>query len=221
MTPADPNSRRWRRGLQALWLLLALPILGIFAAANDPPGEDAALFTWRFDHDLPPDGWGWGDWTLVDGSLEGRHRGSGEDGPPDAYFLPFPCPRDFVMETRVQFLECYGREANLQLLVRNDASVSFESGLRLCAEQNTIVVRHRAWSRDLVFDYLPTKGEIGCGEWHDLRFGFVDGRILAELDGEALDIPDRRVPLTGYFEPHLAVDGARVRFDDFCIVAAR
>ncbi len=192
--------------------LLALVVL--FAGGGTPyPGSETLLF-WSFENGLPPDGWGWGAWDLVDNAIECRHGG----GPPDAYFLPYDCPPNFIMETRVMVMENLAPHGNVQLLIRDDKEVRFESGLRLYAGRDSMVVRHRAWSRNVYYEWVEAPVKVEIGEWHDLRFGIVNGRIIASLDDRPLPIPDLRVPVTGYREPHLAVDAVRARFDDVRIM---
>ncbi|MCP5067098.1 MAG: hypothetical protein GY946_11085 [bacterium] len=193
--------------------LLALVVLFAGGGRTAYPGGETLLL-WTFENGLPPDGWGWGNWTHVDGAIECRHAG----GPPDAYFLPYDCPPNFIMETRVMVMENLAPHGNVQLLIRDDKEVRFESGLRLYADRDSMVIRHRAWSRNVFYDWVETPVKVKCGEWHDLRFGIIDERVIAELDGRPLPIPDLRVPVTAYREPHLAVDAVRARFDEVRII---
>lgn len=214
-----PQTRSALRILLALAFILPL-LSGASRRSGDAESEPAArgeeevLLSWSFEHGLPPDGWGWGNWILTEGALEGDHR----EGVIAAYFFPFECPEDFILETRVMVLERHFPDANVQILIRNNDSVTFESGIRLYAERDTLVVRHRAWSRDLVLDWYRSPVPLEVGEWHVLRFGIIAGHLLAEVDGQPLPLPDLRVPVGEYSEPHLSIDRVRARFDEFRIL---
>ena len=200
---------------------ILLPLLVFIGACTPPPppekGSAELVFSWNFDHGLPPDGWGWGEWEIVDGALEGTQT----EGVISAYFLPFVLPLDYVIETKMMIVETFRPMGNAQLLVRNNPGVAFESGLRLYAEMDTVVVRHRAWKKEVILDWVGSPIPIEIGVWHDLSFGMVEGRLRAGLDGVEIPIPDLKVPVTEYREPHYSVDGARVRFDDFKVFRIR
>lgn len=214
MRKARPNVRIARA------VAMLIPLLSLASCAGEEAPEvdkGELVFAWNFDHGLPPDGWGWGDWEIVDGALEGTQK----DGVISAYFLPCVCPPDYIIETRVMIVENFRPGGNAQLLNRNNPGVAFESGMRLYAESDTLVVRHRAWRKDLILDWLPSPVPIEYGVWHDLSFGMVKGHLVASLDGVDVEMPELRVPVTEYREPHYSVDGARVRFDDFKVYRIR
>lgn len=197
--------------------IVGLVLLILFASpaggGSEFPGSETLLL-WTFENGEPPDAWYWGEWILDDGAIECRHGG----GPADAYFFPFDCPPNFIMETRVMVLENLAPHGNVQLLIRDDEELRFESGLRLYAGRDSMVVRHRAWRREVILDWVEAPVKVEIGEWHDLRFGIIDERVIAELDGRPLPVPDMRVPVATYREPHLAVDAVRAKFDEIRIL---
>jgi hypothetical protein len=206
------------RNLHGGFLLLLLGLLAACTPQDSPdPNKGELIFSWDFDHGLPPDGWGWGTWRIVNGALEGEEH----EDLVSAYFLPFTCPPDYMIDVRVMIMERFDHDANAQLLVRNNPGVAFESGIRLYAERDSLVVRHRAWRKDLILEWLPSPVPLELGVWHDLSFGMVKGRLRTTLDGVTVPLPELRVPVTEYHEPHLSVDRARVKFDDFRIYRIR
>ena len=86
------------------------------------------VLQWNFKDGLYPNGWGWGNWSLVDNNLEGRDP----KGDISVYFFPFTHGGDFILETKVKFVKgTNGRDVEAQLLTRDSKKIYFESGMVL------------------------------------------------------------------------------------------
>jgi hypothetical protein len=225
-------SRRWR---WTIWVAAALLLAGGAAAIRSarfqrvvarfpqPAPADSlrvagqawrCLHHWEFRRGRGRDAWGWGEWRLDAGALEGRGRG-GQDA---VYFLPFEHGEDFLLETNLCFLSGEdGRVAEAQLITRDSAQMNNESGVTLFAEGGRFNVRHMVGRREHLLRIVPLAAEVGYGGWHRLQLAVRDGRATVLLDGQVVYAGEEELPPGYYREPHLAVKSGLVRFLDLKI----
>jgi hypothetical protein len=165
---------------------------------------------WNFSDGLYPSGWSWGNWSLVDGELEGRDP----EGDVAVYFFPFTHRGDFILETEVKFVEgAESRDAEAQLLTRESENVNFTSGMVLFVEENAVTVRHMADKFDCInSDPFTINMNITYGEWYVMRFMVHEGVVKAFVNGVQVFKSDESYPVTQYHEPHLTVMFGVVRF---------
>jgi hypothetical protein len=217
-----------RRGTSRtrVFAVLFLVVIAIAVAVGlwiQPPGEQKPRPTvvidgvtwvqsiyWNFSDGFYPSGWSWGNWSLVEGELEGRDP-AGEE---PCYFFPFDHDGDFILETEVKFIEgTDARDAEAQLLTRDSENVNFESGMALFVEENAVTVRHMADN----FDYIDSDPfaigmNITYGEWYVMRFMVYEGVVKAFVNWVQVFESDESYPVTNYHEPHLTVIFGVVRF---------
>jgi hypothetical protein len=172
---------------------------------------------WRFRDGAFPDAWGWGEWRLVDGVLEGRE----DRGDFAVYFCPVEHGGDFLLETRVRLLpDSAGRPTEAHLLTRDGRELRCESGAVLFGSQNKVSVRHMVDRHDYVLKVIKPSETVSLGTWHLLAFAVRDGRVFVWLDGRRVYRSDHRYPTGTYHEPHLAVRNGVAQFREFRLLVA-
>ena len=164
---------------------------------------------WDFADGLYPDGWGLGDWRIVDGELEGRES----EGEFSIYFLPFTHGGQFILETKFRFVEGLNGDVEVQLLTRDSNEINFESGMVLFAEEKKVTVRHMANRIDYVYRPFSTNLSIDYGEWYVMRFMVYNGTLRAIVNEAEVYCSKESYPVGEYHEPHLAVRNAIARFE--------
>jgi len=166
---------------------------------------------WNFKDGLYPNGWGWGNWSLADGELEGRDP----KGDICVYFLPFDHGGDFILETKVKFIGGTDiRDVEAQLLTRDSREINFESGMVLFAKVNRVTVRHMANKIDFVYKTFSINLSIEYGKWYVMRFMVVDGYVKVFVNNVQVYASEEKFPVgEEYHEPHLAVRYGTARFE--------
>jgi len=169
------------------------------------------VFYWSFKDGFYPYGWGWGNWSLINGTLEGRDL----YGEPSVYIIPFTHVANFVLETKVQFIhgiDILGVEA--QVLTRDNNTINFESGVVLFAKENKITIRHMANKTDYVYESFDTSLNVTYGEWYVLRFLIHKGVIKALVNEVQVYVSNNSFSVGEFYhEPHLAVRYGVARFE--------
>jgi len=95
---------------------------------------------WNFNDGFYPEGWGWGNWSIIEGCLEGHDL----HGEPSVYFFPFNHDGDFVLETKVKFIRRSDiRDVEAQLLTRDSNKINYESGMVSVVPSQTFLPRKR------------------------------------------------------------------------------
>lgn len=167
------------------------------------------VLDWNFKDGLYPNGWGWGDWNIVDGELEGRES----EGDFSVYFFPFTHSGDFILETKFIVVEGLDSDVEVQLLTRDSSEINFESGMVLFARRNEVTVRHTANRIDYVYRPFSTNLSIDYGEWYVMRFMVHDGTVRVFVDETQVYASKESYPVGEYHEPHLAVRNTVTRFE--------
>ena len=182
----------------------AYPIVSIDGA------EWARVLAWTFADGPYPDGWGWGQRTVVDGTLE---LSTVSPGTSSVYVLPVAHGSDFILEAEVQLVEgANGRDAGVHLATRDAAPAFSASGMAVFAHGRPTYFRHRLNQREVVADFVRTGPRIEYGTWHLVRLVVRDGRISGFLDSEEVFSRQVRTATTIYGEPYLAVEDGTARF---------
>jgi len=160
------------------------------------------VLSWQFKDGFYPDGWGWGNWSLAEGAL----RGSSE-GEMIVYFFPFTHGKNFVLETKVKFLEkAKNRDVEAQLLTRDSNDIHCESGMVLFASVNHVTIRYMINKTNYIYTTFRINQSINYNEWYIMRFLVYNGRIKAFINDVPVYVSDKILPVGGiYHQPHLAV----------------
>jgi len=165
---------------------------------------------WNFNDGFYPDGWGWGNWSIIEGCLEGQDL----HGEPSVYFFPFSHGGDFVLETKIKFIrrsDVWDVEA--QLLTRDSKEINYESGMVLFAGVNKVTIRHMANKINYIYKTFSINMSINYGEWYVMRFMIYNGTIKAFVNDTLVFVSNGRYPVGEYSEPHLAVIYGTARFE--------
>lgn len=222
-----------RRLLVLLALLAVLAVLilrlgwqSVYESVPRPSGRADLLVdgvawreasAWRFRDGGFPHAWGWGEWRMVDGVLEGRE----DKGDFAVYFCPVEHGGDFLIETRVRILpDSAGRATEAHLLTRDSRELRSESGAVLFGGQNKLSARHMVDRHDYVLRVIKPSDAASLGTWHLLTFAVRDGRVFVWLDGRRVYRSDHRYPTGHYREPHLAVRNGVAQFSEFRLLVA-
>jgi len=166
------------------------------------------ILCWEFGDGFYPNGWGWGDWSIVDGELEGR----GSEGEFSVYFFPFTHGGQFILETKFRFIEGLDSDVEVQLLTRDSNEINSESGMVLFAEEKKVTVRHMANRVEYVYRPFSTSLSINYGKWYVMRFMVYNGTVRAFVNESEVYSSNQRYQVGEYHEPHLAVRNAIARF---------
>jgi len=198
-----------RRSLYfALALVVAFSFSILYYFQNLEPAVVIDGVTWRqvlywdFKEGLYPKGWGWGNYSIVEGKLQIEDL-TGEES---VYFLPLTHWGDFVLETKVKLIQGHDPVyVAAQLLTRDSSKQNYESGLVLLPELDQVIVRHMADRTDYVYKAFEINMSIDYGEWYFMRLMVLNGRMRAFVDGNEVYNSNSSFPVTTYGEPHLAV----------------
>lgn len=175
--------------------------------------EWVQVLRWNFKDGFYPGGWYWGNWSIVDGKLEGQDLYVGKEDQ-SVYIFPFSHGADFIMETKVMIVRGTGaRSAEAQLLTRDSPALNFESGMVLFAEGQRVDVRHMAHKTNYVYKTVNIESRVTYGTWHVIRFMAHNGKISAFVDGVLVYTSRNTYPVGTYLEPHLTVDEGIARFE--------
>ncbi|KPL17957.1 MAG: hypothetical protein AMJ92_10180 [candidate division Zixibacteria bacterium SM23_81] len=165
---------------------------------------------WDFANGSYPSSWGWGDWDVVDGILEGQDP----DGSISVYFFPFDHDANFILETKVQFIQKTSmHDVEAQLLTRDSRKLNYESGMVLFAKENNATVRHMANKIDYVYETFRVDMEINYREWYVMKFMVYNGLVKAFVNDVQVYISNNSFPVGTYHEPHLAVKSGMAKFE--------
>jgi len=180
----------------------------LYYIQNLPPTVlvDGVIWTqvlyWDFRDGLYPNGWGWGNYSIVEGKLQIEDV-TGEES---VYVLPIMHGGDFVLETKVMLIQGdHPAYAAAQLLTRDSGKQDYESGFVLLPELDQAIVRHMADGVDCVYKAFETNMSIEYGEWYVMQLMVHDGRMKAFVDGSEIYDSNSSLPVTTYGEPHLSV----------------
>jgi len=157
---------------------------------------------WDFKDGLYPRGWGWGNYSIVEGKLQIEDLA----GEASVYFLPVTHGGNFVLETKVMLIrEYYPAYAAAQLLTRDSNEQNYESGMALLPELVQAIVRRMAEGTNCVCKAFEINMSIDYGKWYIMRLMVHNGRMRAFVDGSEIYDSNSSFPVTTYGEPHLAV----------------
>ncbi len=166
-------------------------------------------FGWDFARGACPGGWGWGEWRLRRGVLQGH----GVEGLDAVYVCPFEHGGDFLLETEVRLVRGEGgRSAEAHLLTRDGAELHHESGVALFGGESRINVRHMENRQEHLSRIVPIAAPLAYGQWHRLQFAVRGGRVSVRMDGALLFESDDTWPTGLYREPHLAARSGVAQF---------
>jgi len=167
---------------------------------------------WNFKDGFYPNGAFWGNWSIVDGTLEGQDFVGNESQ--STYIFPFSHGGNFILETKFKFVRgTETRDAEAQLLTRDGEELYFESGMVLFAKGHKVDVRHMANKTDYVYETFYIEADTAYGEWYVMRFMVHNGRIKAFVNGVQVYSSRDSYPVGQYLEPHLTVGNGIVRFE--------
>jgi len=157
---------------------------------------------WDFEDGLYPSGWGWGNYSIIEGKLQIEDL----TGQESVYFLPVTHGGDFVLETKLKLVQGHHPVyAAVQLLTRDSSKQNYESGMVLLPELDQAIVRHMAIGTDYVYKAFEINMRIDYGEWYVMRLMVLNGRMRAFVDGNEIYDSNSSFPVGTYGEPHLAV----------------
>jgi len=168
-------------------------------------------FGWDFSRGACPDGWGWGEWRLRQGILQG-HGTARQDA---VYICPFDHGGDFLLQTEVRLVQAEGgREVEAHLLTRDSSELHHESGVALIAgaPQGRLGVRHMENRQEHLGRMVRLSRPVLYGDWHRLEFAVRAGEVFVWLDGEPVFASHASWPTGIYGEPHLAVENGVAQF---------
>lgn len=191
------------------------------AVTNGPAVEiDGINWTqvlhWDFANGSYRGSWGWGDWDVVDGVLEGQDL----DGSISVYFFPFDHDANFILETKVQLVQKTPmHDVEVQLLTRDSKKLHYESGMVLFAKENNVTVRHMVNKIDYVYETFRVDMEINYREWYVMKFMVYKGVVKAFVNDVQVYISNDNFPIGTYHEPHLAVKSGIAKFEYVKILA--
>ncbi len=173
--------------------------------------------SWSFRDGPFPGAWGWGDWRVADGLLEGRE----DRGDFAVYFCPVEHGGDFLLETQVRIVpDSAGRHTEVHLLTRDSRELTCESGAVAFGGLERLSARHMVARHDYVLKVVMPLEAVSLATWHALAFAVRDGRVYLWLDGRRLYRSDQRYPTGRYREPHLAVRNGTAQFRSFRLLVA-
>jgi len=174
------------------------------------------VLRWDFKNGHYPGYWSWGNWELVDEGLQGRAVGSDSA----VYFFPFDHGKDFVLETRMKFVESYDTEVDGlvkrvegQLLTRDSSAILHESGTVLFCFIDQMYIRHTVNKEDYIRKRINLDRQIECGVWYKVEFMIYRGQIKVFLDDVEVYSSSSNLPVGDYHEPHLALFNGVARFE--------
>ncbi len=174
------------------------------------------LLVWNFINGVFPSGWGWGDWTVNNGTLELQDN----NGDMAAYITPVDHGGDFILETDV-YLRPNGddRPVEVHLNTRDSNRLTNECGLTIFGGDNRGFLHNTVNGKNYALTPIDTEAEFEFGAWHRLRLKYLKGRISAFVDGRQVLESSERFPTTLYGEPHLAVRNGTARFRNIRVYA--
>jgi cellulose synthase/poly-beta-1,6-N-acetylglucosamine synthase-like glycosyltransferase len=206
--------------VKAVLLVLAAAVL-VFAASYSARrsghpvvslgGTDwAQVLSWTFADGPYPGGWGWGQRTVVKGTLE---LSTVSAGTPSVYVLPVAHGSEFMLEAEVQLVEgAGGKEAGAHVATR-DAGPSFStSAVVVFARGRPAYFRHRINRAEAAADFIRPSPYIDYGTWHVVRLVVRGGRISGFVDSTQVFSREAGTARTVYGEPYLAVEDGTARF---------
>gem|GEM_PF-1866998 len=178
---------------------------------------------WNFSQGHYPGWYGWGAWSIRNGTLQGDAPLYNPDIPYTTivYFTPVDLGTDFIMETAVLFPQDYGVGAVAHLLARDSSELISECGVELYAPgvgrekgANHILIRFMVKGKDLLLRFIYV-GRIRYGAWQYIRFVFFQGKITVFFNSTSIFSSNSSYPVPlkydgkpepiHYTEPHLAV----------------
>ena len=208
-----------RKNLYALGIFIALMIAFLAIHFNQQGSPERIIIDgiswsrvlfWQFKNGFYPNGWSWGNWSLTEWGLQGS-----SEGEMIVYFFPFTHGKDFVLETKVKFLErTKTRDVEAQLLTRDSSDIYCESGMVLFASVNRVTIRYLINKTNYIYTTFNINQNISYNEWYIMRFLVYNGRIKAFVNDLQVCALDKTLPADGiYKQPHLAVCHGTAIFD--------
>ena len=200
--------------------VVVLPLYYRFQESWPPTIEfDGVTWTqvldWDFEDGFFPGGWGWGNYSIVDGKLEIEDL----TGDESVYILPVRHGGDFLLEAKVKIVRgfhlCY---VAAQLITRDSEQVNYESGLAILPGMNQAIVRHMANGIDYVYTAFPINMTIDYDKWYVMRLMVHNGVVKAFLNGTQIYVSNSAFPAGEYREPHLAVRYGVAQFEHLKIL---
>ena len=146
------------------------------------------VLAWDFRDGLYPGGWGWGNWSIVDGKLQMETDVAGLES---VYILPAQHGGDFLLETKVKIVRGFHPYyVGAQLITRDSEQVNYESGLVILPEMDQAIVRHMADRVDYVYTAFPINMSIDYGEWYVRRLMAKNGVVKAFVNDIQIYVSD-------------------------------
>jgi len=184
---------------------------------DTPAGGWTEVVSWNFADGECPEGWGWGTWQMVDGTLEMTSDGT----VPAVYFVPADHGADFILETEVQLID--GMDGNpvlIHLLTRDSKQMTHESGMVVGADIDQLRVRHMVNTTNHILDVAASPIPLMRGPWYTLKFVVRGGQVSAFFDDVLVFESAPGYPPGLYREPHVAVESGTARFRSFRVFTA-
>jgi cellulose synthase/poly-beta-1,6-N-acetylglucosamine synthase-like glycosyltransferase len=208
-------------------ILLVLAVLLYLASDKLRFPEDATVeidgakwrevLSWNFEDGPPPGAWGWGEYRIVDGTLEM----SDLEGKPSIYIIPAPHGAEFVLETEFKVLSgASGEQGAAHLITRDSHLIQNESGMATFGGGRRVYFRHMVRNKSYAGDTVTSGPEIRYDSWHTMRLVVIRGVFTGYLDGRRIySRPSSREP-EEYNEPHLGVETGIARFRNLKVYAS-
>jgi len=111
---------------------------------------------WDFKDGLYPSGWGWGNYSIIEGKLQIEDLTGDESVTHGG---------DFVLETKMKLTQGHHPSyPAAQLLTRDSSKQNYESGMALLPEVDQAIVKHMADRVDYVYKAFEVNMSIDYGE---------------------------------------------------------
>jgi cellulose synthase/poly-beta-1,6-N-acetylglucosamine synthase-like glycosyltransferase len=214
-----------KKVLTVLILLALAVLLYLFSDKLSSPEAPPVLtdgemwrevLSWDFEDGHPPGAWGWGEYRIVDGTLEM----SDFEGDPAIYIVPAPHGTDFVIETEFNILAGTGGEqGGAHLITRDSHSIINESGMAVFGGGRRVFFRHTVRNEDYAGDTVRSGPEIQYDSWHTMRLTVRRDVFTGYIDGQRIYTRPSSRKTAEYNEPHFGVETGTARFRNLKVYA--
>jgi cellulose synthase/poly-beta-1,6-N-acetylglucosamine synthase-like glycosyltransferase len=175
------------------------------------------VLSWDFTNGHPPGAWGWGEYRIVDGTLEM----SDLDGEPSIYIIPAPHGADFVLETEFKVLSgAGGKQGGAHLITRDSHLILNESGMATFAGGRRVYFRHMVRKKSYAGDTVRSGPQIEYDSWHTMRLVVNRDVFTGYLDGRRIYSRPSSREAAEYNEPHFGVEDGIARFRNLKVYAS-
>jgi cellulose synthase/poly-beta-1,6-N-acetylglucosamine synthase-like glycosyltransferase len=175
------------------------------------------VLSWDFKDGSPPGAWGWGEYRIVDGTLEM----SDLEGSPAIYIVPAAHGAEFVLETDFNVLAgAGGKEGAAHLITRDSYSILNEAGMATFGGGRRVFFRHMVRGKSYAGDHVRSGPDIEYDSWHTMRVVVNRGVFTGYIDGQRIYSRPSSRKTAEYNEPHFGVETGIARFRNLKVYAS-